>query len=421
VAGSSRLIRERDAKAPAADSLGTAAILIALTGVMLLLRFWGSQGAGGWRLDPFAEAGLRTISIVAAGVLSAMAVRDDSHPISRWRGHVLLALGLAHAMLFQVLIFDPLWAWWTPAVSGPPLVDSLGLGFLGPALFFAVAASRRVTTERRLTGLYAVAAFGLGLLWAVLEIRRLFQSAGLHLGADLVGRAEAASYALLGLVAARALFAAATRSERHGWGLGEVAGAVRRLAHGVGWLAVTAAVLVYGDLASPWWGPITRPLASQANAGLLFALYAAGAAMTLWLVHADEDPPSKLLARASKLAAVLIIFALVTLLVRWGFRGLDMRPVMQKASLETWAFSAIWGLYGFGLLIFATARREADLRWAALTVLIGTTAKVFLFDMAQLDGVVRAGSFLAVGALLLGAAVIARRLSAERPSTSQPV
>jgi len=56
-------------------------------------------------------------------------------------------------------------------------------------------------------------------------------------------------------------------------------------------------------------------------------------------------------------------------------------------------------------------RRSNDLRLAGFVVLLLTLAKIFLFDMARLDGVIRAGSFLAVGALLLGAAVLARRLS----------
>ncbi|MCR5874241.1 DUF2339 domain-containing protein [Phenylobacterium sp. J426] len=46
-----------------------------------------------------------------------------------------------------------------------------------------------------------------------------------------------------------------------------------------------------------------------------------------------------------------------------------------------------------------------------LIVLMITLAKIFLFDMARLDGVVRAGSFLAVGTLLLAAAVLMRRIS----------
>jgi uncharacterized membrane protein len=55
------------------------------------------------------------------------------------------------------------------------------------------------------------------------------------------------------------------------------------------------------------------------------------------------------------------------------------------------------------------------LRGLGLTLLLATTAKVFLFDMARLEGVVRAASFLALGIVLLAAAVAARRLGAAKP------
>jgi uncharacterized membrane protein len=108
---------------------------------------------------------------------------------------------------------------------------------------------------------------------------------------------------------------------------------------------------------------------------------------------------------------VLIAFALLNLITRFGFHGYDMRPTLSEASVETWAFSAVWGVYGFGLIVYGAGRRNADLRLAGLIALGATTAKIFLFDMARLDGVIRAGSFLAVGALLLGAAVVVRRLT----------
>jgi uncharacterized membrane protein len=59
------------------------------------------------------------------------------------------------------------------------------------------------------------------------------------------------------------------------------------------------------------------------------------------------------------------------------------------------------------------------LRVLGLTILLVTTAKVFLFDMATLEGVVRAASFLALGAVLLFGAFTARRLRG-RPLPTTP-
>jgi uncharacterized membrane protein len=175
------------------------------------------------------------------------------------------------------------------------------------------------------------------------------------------------------------------------------------------WAALTVALLVFGFGASPWWGPNGRPLDSPFAAAFLLALYGLGAGATLALTLRLADA-NALLTRAFRLGGVAVTFAFVSLAVRWAFRGLDMRPDLREASLETWAFSAIWGLYGFALLVYGAARRNNDLRLAGLTVLLITLAKIFLFDMSRLEGVVRAGSFLAVGALLLAAAVIVRRM-----------
>jgi uncharacterized membrane protein len=108
-------------------------------------------------------------------------------------------------------------------------------------------------------------------------------------------------------------------------------------------------------------------------------------------------------------AAALQLFLLVTLAVRYGFRGLDMHTASAEARIETWAFSAIWAAYGLAVLAFGARRGDVALRWTGLGLLLFTTAKVFLFDMARLDGMIRAASFLAVGALLIVAALAARR------------
>ena len=86
-----------------------------------------------------------------------------------------------------------------------------------------------------------------------------------------------------------------------------------------------------------------------------------------------------------------------------------MREPLREASLETWTFSAIWALYGLAALAIGAGRRDLSLRGFGLAVLLGTTAKVFLFDLARLEGVVRAASFLALGAVLLVGALAARR------------
>ena len=398
-----------EAKRPrqSAEALSTGAILIAVAGAAVLLRLAAVSSAEGGNLDVFFEASLRTVLLLAAGLASAQAVRPDSTLIGRWRGHVLLLLGAAHGVLFSMIAMNPLWAWWKPAVVGPPLFDSLAVAFLAPAALLGFAAWKRVSAHPRLPAIYALGSSLFGLAWAVMELRRLFQGANLHAGLDSIGRAEAAAYAVLALLVVRliALAGAKFAPERLDSRINLWAGAA----------ALAFAVLVFGYGASPWWGPVTRPLAGLNATLLLFVLYVAGGSLTFMAVKSAEAAGQPIMARSARASTVVIAFALLNLVVRFAFRGFDMRPNLADASLETWAFSAIWGLFGFGLLIYGAARRSSDLRAAGMVALLMTLAKIFLFDMARLEGVIRAASFLAVGTLLLTAAILARRLSAKRP------
>lgn len=406
------LSRSAGRPAEGVDAQSTAAVLVAIAGVGVLLRVAATAGVpGGGGLDRFLEASLRDITILAGGLTTAQAVRASSSAIGRWRGQVLLGLGLAHALIFQILLLNPIFATWRPPVAGPPLLDSLALGFLAPAVLLGVATWKKVALNRGLLRLYAAGAALLGVLWMLEEIRRLFQGASLHGGLEGVGRAEAAAYAVAVLLIARALAWAGERAATRDWTVSPIAADIARLARFGAWGALAFALLVFAYGASPWWGPIDRPLAGVNATGLLFALYAAGGAAAFALVGPALQAGDAWLARAARMSVVVIVFALINLVVRLAFNGFDMRPTLTPNNLETWAFSAVWGLYGFGLIVYGAGRRNADLRLAGLVALGATLAKIFLFDMARLDGVIRAASFLAVGALLLGAAVMVRRLT----------
>eukprot|EP01035_Chromulina_nebulosa_P055755 gene55754-76423_t len=64
-----------------AEAQSTAAVLIAVTGVGVLLRLAAVSSAEGGDLDVFMEASLRSLTILVAGLTSAQAVRADSRLI----------------------------------------------------------------------------------------------------------------------------------------------------------------------------------------------------------------------------------------------------------------------------------------------------------------------------------------------------
>lgn len=390
------------------DALTTLALIVALAGVGMLLRLAAAVPAAGGRLDVFMEAGLRTVLILVAGLAAVQAVRPDSSVIGRWRGQALLGLGLAHGLVLGVLALNPLWGDWKPAITGPPLLDSLSVSYLAPALLLAAATRDRVSLNKTLRRIFAAGAAGFLLVWALMETRRLFQGPSLYGGLDWVGRAEWAAYAVILLAFARAAIWLSDAALKRPLTVSTLKRDLQIVGQGAAWAALVFAVLVFGYVASPWWGPNDRPLAGPQATILLGLLYLGGALATFSIsrLRGGVSP----LARAARVTTVVIAFALVNLIARMSFHGYDLRPFAEDLSLETWSYSAVWGVFGFGLIVYGAARRSNDLRAAGLVVLMATLAKIFLFDMDRLDGFIRAASFLAVGALLLAAAVIIRRL-----------
>jgi uncharacterized membrane protein len=386
-----------------AEALSTAALLTLLTGLFLILHAvlarMGHAGSGDQAL---LEASLRTALALSAGLLLARRGRPDDGPIARWRLIVIVTLGAAYGLLTGGLILHPWWGSGSLA-TGLPLLNDLLLTFLAPALLLAATARFRPDPSDRWTRGWIAAAAVFALLWAVTATRHAFHGATMDVAP--IGPAETCGYAVIALLTARAFRIERLRTSRAAW--------LHAAAPAVGWTALVAALLVFGWLASPWWGSFDAPMVSAWHVVLVLALYAAGAgaALSLRRGHAPFD-------RAALCTSVGVLFAFVTLLVRFAFHGADMRQGLDRGGLETWTFSAVWTLFGLVVLFRASARKDAALRWLGLAVLLITAAKVLLFDMATLDGVVRAASFLAVGALFIAGALVARRLNAGHNSSA---
>jgi uncharacterized membrane protein len=372
----------------------TASLMVLLTGLFIGLHVL-LAGVKGDVSGGLFESALRTLLLLAAGVLLVTRQRPDDGPIARWRTVIVVGVGALHGMLMQGLVWNPWWGGGAAPV-GLPVVNTLIVAFLAPAALLAVSAWRRRPADVW-TRVWAAAAALFAFLWALLVLRHLFHGDAMNWAG--IGRAESAAYAVLLLLTGQALTLRA-RSEWTGI-----------IARSLNWIALGVSVLVFGLYASPWWGPLDAPLASVPHALLLFALYAAGAALIFGL---RKGPGAQ--GKASTAATVGVLFALMTLLIRWVFHGVDMGDASEGGGLETWTFSTLWAVFGLAALSLGTLRKDATLRWAGLLVLLVTAVKVLFFDLSQLQGIVRAASFLVVGALFLAGALAARRLN-TRPKT----
>ena len=118
--------------------------------------------------------------------------------------------------------------------------------------------------------------------------------------------------------------------------------------------------------------------------------------------------------QAAMVLAAGFAFLWVTLEVRHFFQG-DRLNQGFTGEVEWYAYSAVW-------LAFAAAGLGAALRWrspwlrrASLLGLGLVVGKVFLSDMADLSGALRALSFIGLGAVLVGIGYAYRRLQPFQP------
>ena len=68
---------------------------------------------------------------------------------------------------------------------------------------------------------------------------------------------------------------------------------------------------------------------------------------------------------------------------------------------ELYAISAAWLFVGMGLLVLGLKTRHQDIRIISGVIIILTVLKAFLIDMASLEGVLRAMSFVILGLVLI--------------------
>lgn len=70
-------------------------------------------------------------------------------------------------------------------------------------------------------------------------------------------------------------------------------------------------------------------------------------------------------------------------------------------GMELYMMSAVWLLIGIGLLVFGLKTKNRNIRLVSGGVIIVTVLKAFLIDMANLEGVLRAMSFVILGLVLI--------------------
>jgi len=168
-----------------------------------------------------------------------------------------------------------------------------------------------------------------------------------------------------------------------------------------------------------WSNPLftQEPVGAYPVVNVLLLAYAVPAAIA-FRIAADDWAPVWL-PRALAVGGFGLVFAYVSLEVTRAFQG----PVLNTHSTtntEFYAYSMVWLVFAALLLALGIFRKEALLRYASLAVLWLTILKVFLFDMADLEGLLRAASFLGLGLSLVGIGYLYQRFVFGRPAQTSP-
>ena len=117
----------------------------------------------------------------------------------------------------------------------------------------------------------------------------------------------------------------------------------------------------------------------------------------------------------ARLVAILLVFLYLTLQTRRLFQGPKVGLLLNTSGAEFYAYSAVWLAFGVALLAWGLLRHSREARLASAIFVAVSVLKVFLFDLAGLEGILRALSFIGLGAVLIGIGLVYQKLVFARP------
>ncbi|KQS67991.1 hypothetical protein ASG39_06575 [Rhizobium sp. Leaf371] len=130
-------------------------------------------------------------------------------------------------------------------------------------------------------------------------------------------------------------------------------------------------------------------------------------------VAVGRRPPVFVAALAT--AAALLAFAWATLSVRRAWQGPGIADWKGFLAGETYTYSVVWLVLGVVLLVASLRFHSRVMRIVSGVLVFVTVLKVFLFDMANLEGLLRALSFIGLGLVLIGIGLFYQKVLTSRP------
>lgn len=143
------------------------------------------------------------------------------------------------------------------------------------------------------------------------------------------------------------------------------------------------------------------------GASLVAIACCAGAAIACWHWGRELEPKSATVAGYIGAAGFVYLGSVAIIDVIGDNAGGEAREIGQS-----W-LSAFWAATGLGAVIWGMVRRSAKVRLGGLALLMVAIAKVWTYDLSELEELARALSFVALGLLLLAGAFAYQRFKPE--------
>ncbi|WP_119942943.1 DUF2339 domain-containing protein [Neorhizobium sp. NCHU2750] len=114
------------------------------------------------------------------------------------------------------------------------------------------------------------------------------------------------------------------------------------------------------------------------------------------------------------ISGAVLGFLWATLSVRRFWQGENIADWKGFLAGETYTYSVVWLIIGVALLALGSKLNAKSLRLASAGLVLIAVLKVFLIDMANLEGILRALSFIGLGAVLIGIGLFYQRILVKK-------
>jgi uncharacterized membrane protein len=355
----------------------------------------GSFAAFTFCLHTLTHGLATTIGVAVLGFTYVLATR-----VRPWRG-------LPWAMVASALVIFARIAY-EPTIVGPanlsttPVFNALLPGYGVPALLLVAACwlLRHWPGRRALNALQGLAAL-MGLLTLAILVRHAASGGVLDDRVPTLG--EQSIYTLLTIGLSGVLMTLDLKSPSRALHFGSILAGILATSNALVLHLGTLNPYFTGENIGSW--PFINLLAPGY---LLPALAYAGLAVTAW--HRRPFPYIAMLT----LTGAILGFAWATLSVRWFWQGQNIAQWKGFLEGETYTYSVVWLLIGVGLLVIGSWRNALSLRLVSAGLVLVAVLKVFLIDMANLEGILRALSFIGLGGVLIGIGLFYQRILAQK-------